>query len=443
MSAPADKASAGAAAANGQVRDDRGEQAADIPARYASGEHLRIKAGFGAPILLSWFLGCDSAAHSAIVAWYVENVRLGAELLCDPDYLVLDDMLAVDLSLLPRDAEESYDLIGMTRQEVIDFAAAAPGRLDPTVVVFQAVQRAAAKRADPQPIPLIQRVEVPPFPMDALPKVYADMAAATAVSAQIDPALTGCLALGSLAVCATGTARVYIHDTWSEPVNLYLTAVADVGERKSAAKAAMFEPLYAFERELREAAGPVIARAAEERKKVERDLAAARKADSTDDPFTVAENLSRIEVPAMPQLMVGDATPEALERLLGEQNGRISVVSDEGGIFDIFAGRYSNNGEASFEVMLKGHSGDSVSVARISRPNVYIDHAAISVCVIMQPSVLSKIAAHGDFDGRPAGPCPVRRDRVPGRQPGIHGADRHRHLQRPHGGAARSRRRAV
>ena len=89
------------------------------------------------------------------------------------------------------------------------------------------------------------------------------------------------------------------------------------------------------------------------------------------------------------RLMADDASPEALTSLLAENNGKMSVVSAEGGIFDILAGRYSNG--VNIDTFLKGHAGDSLRVDRRGRPSEYIAHPALSVLLTIQPAVLDGI----------------------------------------------------
>ena len=67
-----------------------------------------------------------------------------------------------------------------------------------------------------------------------------------------------------------------------------------------------------------------------------------------------------------PRLWTGDVTPERLQNLLAEHGERMSVLSDEGGIFEIMSGLY-NNGQANIDVFLKGHAGSSVRVDRGGR----------------------------------------------------------------------------
>jgi hypothetical protein len=64
--------------------------------------------------------------------------------------------------------------------------------------------------------------------------------------------------------------------------------------------------------------------------------------------------------------VVDDVTAEALTSFLAEQGGRAAVISTEGGIFDIIAGRYSKS--PNMDIYLKGHSGDEVRVDRKGRP---------------------------------------------------------------------------
>ncbi len=81
-------------------------------------------------------------------------------------------------------------------------------------------------------------------------------------------------------------------------------------------------------------------------------------------------------MPARPQLVADDITPEALASLLVDQGGRMSVISAEGGIFDIIAGRYS--GTPNLEVFLKGHAGDMLRVNRQGRDPQHIEAPALT-----------------------------------------------------------------
>ena len=117
------------------------------------------------------------------------------------------------------------------------------------------------------------------------------------------------------------------------------------------------------------------------------------------EAIQAAREAEAIEVPVAPRLIADDTTPEALTTLLAEQGGRIGVLSAEGGIFEILAGRYSG-GQANFEVFLKGHSGDSMRVDRKGRPPEHIPEPAITLGLTVQPDVIRALADKPGFRGR-------------------------------------------
>jgi hypothetical protein len=102
---------------------------------------------------------------------------------------------------------------------------------------------------------------------------------------------------------------------------------------------------------------------------------------------------------ALPRLWVDDATPEKIAILLAENGERIAVMSAEGGIFDIIAGRYTD-GSANVDVFLKGHAGDDLRVDRVARGAVVLSRPALTVALAVQPSVMHGVLATPTFRGR-------------------------------------------
>ncbi|MBZ5623139.1 MAG: DUF3987 domain-containing protein [Acidobacteriia bacterium] len=127
---------------------------------------------------------------------------------------------------------------------------------------------------------------------------------------------------------------------------------------------------------------------------------------SSEDPEALIRQIREIEtelpeVPAIPRLLAEDVTPERVASLMQEQGGRLAVFSDEGGIFDILAGRYSN-GIPNLDVFLKGHS---VSPLRVDRqdPNrapIIIDRPYLTVGILPQLDVLAMLRNTPGFRGR-------------------------------------------
>ena len=259
------------------------------------------------------------------------------------------------------------------------------------------------------PEPLSQNRPLPPFPVDALPEPLAQMVAAVAMFTQTDPGMAGTTALGMLAAAAGGRVQIEPHDGWREPVCLFTVSVAGPGERKSAVQAVMVAPLQDAERELAN-----IARGVRLEAGITKDVAtkaaesakfAAGKASGSDRDRLLAEAIGAMQaaeavvVPPLPRLLADDVTPERCAGLLAEQHGRLAIVSAEGGIFDVIGGRYSNS-IPSLDVWLKGHSGDQLRVDRQSREPEFIKSPALTLCLMIQPAILTNIARSDVFRGR-------------------------------------------
>jgi hypothetical protein len=104
------------------------------------------------------------------------------------------------------------------------------------------------------------------------------------------------------------------------------------------------------------------------------------------------------EKPPRPRLIADDITPEAAAELLAAQGGRLGVMSAEGGIFSILAGRYS--GVPNLDLFLKGHAGDALRVDRKSSSPIIVDNPALTLGLTVQPEILRQIAQMPGFRGR-------------------------------------------
>jgi hypothetical protein len=274
---------------------------------------------------------------------------------------------------------------------------------------------------DGDPIPLTPKIiDVPPFPVDALPDVIENMVTELAEATQTDRAMAATSALTVLAACVGGHAEIQVRRGWREPLCLFTNTVARPGERKSPVQAAMIKPIRDAEAELSvdgEVEHLKLADELDMAKKTVDQLnkaavnAAAKAAspDATDqDKKTAAAAaqaardakaiMREIQVPVIPRLLADDATPEATASLLADHGGRIAIVSAEGGIFDTIAGRYAKT--VNIDVYLKGHAGDTIRVDRQGRAPQYIPRPALTVGLMIQPRILETIAANRDFAGR-------------------------------------------
>ncbi|MGI5225729.1 YfjI family protein [Actinoallomurus sp. CA-142502] len=259
-----------------------------------------------------------------------------------------------------------------------------------------------------EPVPLATRATLPTFPADALPGWVADQVTAVAEFTQTPLDLAGSIALAALSTAAGGRAIVNVWDAWIEPVNIFTVVAMPPGSRKSPVFRAMIAPLLAAQTALTEQVKPQIIEAEQTRRiaveTAERAAHTAAAARSGGSPDALAEATSAalavdaIQVPVKPRLIADDITPEKAATLLAEQGGRLAVLSAEGGIFATLAGRYS--GVANLDLFLKGHAGDTLIVDRHGRPTEYVEHAALTLGLAVQPDVITEIAGGPGFRGK-------------------------------------------
>jgi replicative DNA helicase len=263
------------------------------------------------------------------------------------------------------------------------------------------------------PLPLGVVRDLPAFPVEALPGWLAAYVDAVAEATQTPADLAGLLALAVLGAAAGRLVEVEARPGWREPVNVFTVVALPPGTRKSAVFRAMAGPLVERERDLIDRARQPLAdaagrkRIAEGAAKAAEAKAATAKATGKPDADGLAEaalqaaaEAALIAVPQAPRLIADDATVEALASLLAEQGGRIAVLSPEGGIFDLLAGRYSPSNMPNLDVFLKGHAGDDLRVDRKGRDPEYVERPALTAGLAVQPAVLRGLAARPGFRGR-------------------------------------------
>lgn len=250
----------------------------------------------------------------------------------------------------------------------------------------------------------------PEFPVDAMPPMLANWVAEESIATQTPPDLA---ALLSLAVCAAALAKrveVQAWPGWSEPCNLYVAGILEPGNRKSAVFADATSPLRQVESQLREDSAESVAEELSDYLQAEKRLAklvrvAAEGADAIKrenakvEAREISKKLATWQKPEEPTLIVDDATSEKLAILLQTNGERLASMSAEGGVFDLMAGKYSG-GATDINVYLMAHSGDTVSVHRVTREPVHLLSPALTMALTIQPEVIKGIAKTPAFRGR-------------------------------------------
>ena len=258
----------------------------------------------------------------------------------------------------------------------------------------------------PPMIPLTpQWSDLPSFPVDALPSVIRRYVNAVAEHSQTSPDMAAVISLGVLAICLQGKYQVEGTPGYNEPLSLYTVVIAAPGERKSSVMRDMTKYLYEYEQEYNLSRSSDIRENRLQRESLERQIVSLKKKLERSESHETELELRQVEeqLEDTPELkpvrfFADDCSSEALTSLMAANGGVFSVISTEGGIFDIMAGRYSN--KANIDIWLKGHCGDAIYVDRMTRDAECILHPALSAILSIQPSVLDEIMTNATMTGR-------------------------------------------
>jgi hypothetical protein len=256
------------------------------------------------------------------------------------------------------------------------------------------------------PIVAFAAVSVERIPEDLIPGPVGDMARSVAAATETPLEMAMMTGLGVVAASIAGKVQICPSPGYAEPLQLYVATVLPSGNRKTAVINEMAAPFRKAEAQLIEQLTPERKRLESLRKTEELTIDRLRKqAAAKRDSNALIEEIARREaelpeLSAIPRFWTQDITPERLGTLMAENGGRMAVMSDEGGIFDILAGRYSNNATPNLDLFLQGHSGSPVRVDRRSRDAVLINTPALTLVVTPQPDVLRSLSEHKAFRGR-------------------------------------------
>lgn len=260
-----------------------------------------------------------------------------------------------------------------------------------------------------KPIPF-DRIELSAFPIEAMPKNLREYLPALANSLQVNVDMVCCNTLGILAACCQGKYKVEIKPDWREPLNLYILNIAQPSERKSAAISMQTKPMITYEAQYNENNRAAIEKNRMEYKallkkqevfirKLAKDKKSEKATDEELDCVEIAEQIAHFRHKSEMKLFVDDITPENLGKVMHENNGCASMISSEGGIFDMLSGgMYSKN--VNLDIFLKAYSGDAVRVDRITRDSVKVNSPALTMLLSVQPKVIEGMVSNPVFKGR-------------------------------------------
>lgn len=260
------------------------------------------------------------------------------------------------------------------------------------------------------PVPL-DPATGPPFPVDVLPGMIGAFVDAVAEETQTAPDLAALVALGTMSAAVGGKYEViYKPSNWHEPVHIMVTPVAEPGSRKSAVFNRVTRPLRIWEAERQERDRPRIAEWESKHRRLEKQLGAAESGKKTrgGEGISDGEAVRMAAVhelqehltqrPVLTEVSADDATPEAVKEKLIEQGGALAVMSAESAYLSNVAGRYSD--APHLDTILNGHAADGMKVSRKGKPTASTERACLTLCLMLQPEVVSDLGKIPGFRQR-------------------------------------------
>ena len=295
----------------------------------------------------------------------------------------------------PRDRAENYT-------NLMDTARA----LDIGNEVEEVAKRITTDEGEPElwelPEPFEKPIELQCFPVSVLPETLADYLREVARTVQVYPEMCALPLLSTLALCVQGKAVIqFPYNDHTEPLNLYTVTVAAPGQRKSSCYHSFFQPIEAYVRRYN-------AEHAEEIKQNQAERASlkerkAREIKQKNPDFEkIADLIHQLEVMETLnelKMNVTDVTPEALAWELYQQHEHIGILDDEGSVFDVLGGMYSN-GASNIGIFLKAYDGASYSISRRTKEDINLENPLLAIGLMTQPDHFNDIMQNKQFRGR-------------------------------------------
>lgn len=286
------------------------------------------------------------------------------------------------------------------------------------ISVVNGVFKPEAPETEPEiweePIPFIDH-QLPSFPVEVFPHWLQDHIKAVAQSTLSPIDLAANTVLGVISVAVARKIDIKVHDSWQEPLNLWLMPLLPPSEMKSPVVKQYAQVVHDYESELHEKMAPEVERSIQTydymKKKLEALKGAAAKVAAGVGPKQktksemeyrheieeLAEEIRNFPIKVYPKLLVGDVTAERLASIMADQGEHIGVLSPEGGlIFKLFS-RYSKNGDVNLEVYLSSYTGEPYTVDRSGGKSLRLRRPALTMLAVAQPAVLQGLAGKKEY----------------------------------------------
>lgn len=257
------------------------------------------------------------------------------------------------------------------------------------------------------PIVQNQKNQLPSFPVDMLPVIIKTYIKEVSESIQVPDDMVASMVLIVMSLCIQGKFYINIKPDWTESLNLYVVVVGRPSERKSPTLKEVTRPIFQYVSEENKRRKPLIAEYELKKKILSGKLRTIQEALSRkgskpkytlEDAIDCQKQLEDLEEVKALRLIVDDVTSEALVKAMKDNGERMGIISAEGGIFGMMAGRYNTN--TNIDIFLKGYSGEYYSSIRVGRAETDLTHPYLTIGLMVQPQVIEDIMDNKDFRGK-------------------------------------------
>lgn len=217
------------------------------------------------------------------------------------------------------------------------------------------------------------------------------------------------MALGTLATALMKKYRVQARADWDIPINIYAVVLAEPSERKSPTAKPFMNPIYEYEKELKEIHAEKEKVKAKKYSRLKIKYQAKKgqyqglvkdNKDTTaieQEIDELSDEMGENSPSPSPDLTVSNITPEEFDRKLYDNDETITIASSESSFFNDFGGGYTN-GSSSVkpEGVISAYEGDYRKVDRVKdRENgtngLILEDPLASIYIMVQPSVLENV----------------------------------------------------
>ena len=352
--------------------------------------------------------GLDDLELADVPEWLFEPSEADENVVSDPIPATVEECIEI--------SDSQHGTMGIKEEilgaRIVEHPVVSDTKSEPPISKAEVLVKEDSNREHVcEPIPLLDEgwkapmlfegVGVEAIKAELLPSWLGEYAGAISQSKQTPEGLAVMLGLSIVATCVQKKFVVapYGDDEYTEQLSLWTVTVLKSAERKSPVLNAMRAPIVAWEKDQTELLRDQIQETSTARivaqKRIEALEKDAAKAADAESRQSIIEDISEIkrgtpdQVKA-PMLWTADVTAETLQDLLADNDERMSLLSDEGNIFEIMAGLY-NDSKVNIDIFLQAYSGSPTKIMRKAR-KVDLDNPALTFGLAVQPVVIQGFA---------------------------------------------------